>query len=85
MQNCAEKRHEILILAQRNGAVQGDASCMWNAAAGILDGFRVTGGPRASFYRPPEDSPPGAKDKAPGEKQMPPAPYVPLAVASESA
>jgi len=58
--------------------------CIWNAAAGILDGFRATGGTgsRAVFFFswPPEDSPPGAKDKAPGEKQMPPAPYVPLAV-----
>jgi len=60
--------------------------CIWNAAAGILDGFRATGGtggasPGQFFFSwPPEDSPPGAKDKAPGEKQMPPAPYVPLAV-----
>jgi hypothetical protein len=55
--------------------------CGWTA--GISDGFGTTY--RAVFLGPREDSPPSAKDKAPGEKQMPPAPYVPLAVASESA
>jgi len=55
--------------------------CGW--IAGISDGFGTTH--REVFLGPREDSPPSAKDKAPGEKQMPPAPYVPLAVASESA
>jgi len=56
--------------------------CGWNL--GRLQSYRRNGRApsRAVFSRPPEDSPPGAKDKAPGEKQMPPAPYVPLAVAA---
>jgi hypothetical protein len=58
--------------------------------AGISDSFiiqkKAAGAPhQAGFLDPREDSPPSAKDKAPGEKQMPTGPYVPLAVASESA
>lgn len=49
-------------------------------------GGRAGGAPhQAGFLDSREDSPPSAKDKAPGEKQMPTGPYVPLAVASESA
>ena len=53
--------------------------CGWNL--GRLQSYRRNGLPGSFFFSwPPEDAPPGAKDKAPGEKQMPPAPYVPLAV-----
>ena len=69
--------------AQRNGRFM---NMHVNAAAGLLESRTASGQHTGQFFLGPrEDSPPSAKDKAPGEKQMPPTPYVPLAVASESA
>lgn len=65
--------------------VVGRGTLFFRAAIFFLPELRISTPHQAGFLDPREDSPPSAKDKAPGEKQMPTGPYVPLAVASESA